>query len=157
MDFLECTRTWTRTPFSFSSANVGVSGVWTSMICHARSRSFESSGSWRPRSTTVASTSTSPTARAIPRSQSWMRSRLSAHTMQPESQRTPTGLFPRSAPPRDRTQRQYLLDSLGPEQRALLESLDEEFYRYPDNLTELLYGYVKRNSTDIPAAVDVGI
>ena len=48
-------------------------------------------------------------------------------------------------------------DSLGPEQRALLESLDEEFYRYPDNLTELLYGYVKRNSTDIPAAVDVGI
>jgi len=63
----------------------------------------------------------------------------------------------RSAPPRDRTQRQHLLDSLGPEQRALLESLDEEFYRYPDNLTELLYGYVKRNSTDIPAAVDVGI
>ena len=67
------------------------------------------------------------------------------------------GVFPRSAPPRDRTQRQHLLDSLGPEQRTLLESLDEEFYRYPDNLTELLYGYVKRNSTDIPAAVDVGI
>jgi hypothetical protein len=67
------------------------------------------------------------------------------------------GVFPRPHPPRDRDERQALLDALLPEQKAVLDNLDEQFYRYPDNLTELLHDYVKRNSANIPGAVDVGI
>jgi hypothetical protein len=67
------------------------------------------------------------------------------------------GIFPSSCPPRDRDKRQALLDTFGPEKKALLERLDQEFFRYPDNLTELLYEYVKRNSSSILGAVEVGI
>lgn len=67
-----------------------------------------------------------------------------------------TSVFPGSSPPRDREQRQRLLNALPPEREAVLDSLDEEFYGYPDNLTELLYEYVIRNVAEIQGA-DNGI
>lgn len=68
-----------------------------------------------------------------------------------------SGIFPGSAPPRDREERQALLASFGPEQEAALARLDEEFFGYPDNLTELLHAYVKMHAASIPGAKDVGI
>ena len=67
------------------------------------------------------------------------------------------GVFPRSAPPRDRDQRQELLLALKPRQETLLEELSEEFFQYPDDLTELLHAYVKKHSVDIPGAAETGI
>lgn len=67
------------------------------------------------------------------------------------------GMFPGSSPPRDRDKRQVLLDALGPEQKAALERLDAEFFRYPDSLTELLHEYVKGNSAQVSGATEVGI
>ena len=67
------------------------------------------------------------------------------------------GVFPGATPPRDRHQRQALLNALGPQQKALLEDLDAEFFGYPDNLAELLHDYVRRNSAEIASAAEVGI
>jgi len=39
----------------------------------------------------------------------------------------------------------------------LWDSLDEEFFSYPDDLTGLLYDYVKRNKSEIEGARNVGI
>ena len=66
-------------------------------------------------------------------------------------------LFPGLSPPRDRDARQSLLAGFEPEQQATLERLDQQFFLYPDNLTELLHDYVKRNSAEISGATDVGI
>ena len=65
-------------------------------------------------------------------------------------------LFPGSTPPRDRDERQAQLDALEEKNKAVLEDLDQEFYRYPDNLIELLHDYVKRNAASIWGAADLG-
>ncbi len=67
------------------------------------------------------------------------------------------GMFPGSSPPRDRRERWVLLDGLGPEQKAVLDKLDEEFLRYPDDLTTLLHEYVRRNSDQVSGATEVGM
>lgn len=46
------------------------------------------------------------------------------------------------------------LEDLSVEQEALLEALDTEFYRYPDNLTTLLYQYVQAHRGQIRGAED---
>jgi hypothetical protein len=45
--------------------------------------------------------------------------------------------------PRDQSLREQLVDRLGPDERDLLEALDQEFFAYPDNLTDLLFDYVR--------------
>ena len=51
-----------------------------------------------------------------------------------------------------------MLQQLDPrQQEAVLDRLDEEFFRDPDDLTELLHDYVARNAVEILGAVDVGI
>jgi hypothetical protein len=63
-----------------------------------------------------------------------------------------SGVFPGSMPPRERDERQAILDSLHEEQRAQLESLDDAFFGYPDDLTGLLFAYVRHNAAGIPGA-----
>jgi hypothetical protein len=52
-------------------------------------------------------------------------------------------VFPGGAPPRDHDARQRLLDSVSDEARSAWENLDQEFFKYPDDLTSLLYAWVK--------------
>ena len=47
----------------------------------------------------------------------------------------------KSLPP-TRDEREDALDSLGEADLTKLETLDEEFYKYPDDLTDLLYNFV---------------
>lgn len=51
--------------------------------------------------------------------------------------------FPGGAPPRDHQARQRLSSAASSETRATWERLDQEFLRYPDDLTSLLYAWVK--------------
>jgi hypothetical protein len=44
--------------------------------------------------------------------------------------------------PASRDERHLVLQSLGEAYRAKLQDLDKQFFAYPDNLTELLFGYV---------------
>lgn len=67
-----------------------------------------------------------------------------------------SAVFPDSLPPRDQTERQGILESLTEEQEDLLQDLDDEFLAYPDNLTELLFDYVRRHSTQIQGAAKLG-
>ena len=66
-------------------------------------------------------------------------------------------VFPGPAPPPDRAERQALLDALGHDQRALLESLGGELMDYPDDLTELLFEYVKKHAAEIDGATAMGL
>ncbi len=63
-------------------------------------------------------------------------------------------IFPEGVPPRDRAQRQDLLEQRPDrlEKNDILEPLDAAFYAYPDDLMELLFAYVRRNSEDIQGA-----
>jgi hypothetical protein len=54
-------------------------------------------------------------------------------------------IFPHATPPADRVERQAHLEAISPEHDELLEQLDQDFYSYPDNLTELLMSYVNLN------------
>jgi hypothetical protein len=45
--------------------------------------------------------------------------------------------------PDDGNTRSALVDSLDDEANAQLESLDSEFFEYPDNLTALLFEFVR--------------
>lgn len=45
--------------------------------------------------------------------------------------------------PRDQSLREQLVDRLGSDERDALEALDQEFFAYPDNLTDLLFDYVR--------------
>lgn len=56
-------------------------------------------------------------------------------------------LFP-DGPPADRSLRQDLLLTLDPN-ITLFQELDDAFYRYPDNLSELLYNFVLEHRSDI--------
>src|SRR5207249_833142 len=45
--------------------------------------------------------------------------------------------------PEDQPTRERLVDALDARAKAALESLDQEFFGYPDNLTNLLFEYVR--------------
>ena len=66
-------------------------------------------------------------------------------------------VFPDGDPPRDRDRRQELLqrrhNPLGPED--VLEPLDQAFFAYPNDLTELLYAFVGRNVGQIGGAAEL--
>lgn len=47
--------------------------------------------------------------------------------------------------PQDQIARQQLIDDLGQRAQEALELLDQEFCSYPDDLTELLFEYVRSN------------
>ena len=66
-------------------------------------------------------------------------------------------VFPGSSPPRDWTEREAALDSLSADQEDFLDRLDRAFFAYPDDLTELLYDYVRRNAEHVSGTADVGI
>ena len=61
-------------------------------------------------------------------------------------------LFPNATPPRDRDERIAIVSSFGWFAKRKLDRLDEQFYRYPDNLTELLHAYVLANAGEISGA-----
>lgn len=54
-------------------------------------------------------------------------------------------VFPNSIVPKDRAERQELLEQAGEEAEDLLDSLDSQFYEYPDPLEQMLLDYVKAN------------
>ena len=45
--------------------------------------------------------------------------------------------------PDDQSAREQLIESLDESAQAALNALDREFFRYPDNLTDLLFEYVR--------------
>ena len=47
--------------------------------------------------------------------------------------------------PEDRESRKRLVDAFDSAAQAALQSLDEEFFAYPDDLTELLFDHVRSN------------
>ncbi len=49
--------------------------------------------------------------------------------------------FGEAGPPKERINRQEVLEELEDKGALKLDSLDEEFYSYPDDLTELMYQY----------------
>ena len=54
--------------------------------------------------------------------------------------------FPNSLPPKNREERQDILEELENSGTLKLDSLDNEFYEYPCDLTELMYKYMHKNS-----------
>jgi len=54
-------------------------------------------------------------------------------------------------PPADRSLRQDLLLALDPDM-TLFQELDDAFYKYPDNLSALLYNFVVEHRSDIHGA-----
>ncbi len=57
-------------------------------------------------------------------------------------------IFPDSKVPKNRDERQILLDKAGEKGEALLNNLDNEFYKYPDNIDTLLIEYVKNHKEE---------
>jgi hypothetical protein len=60
-------------------------------------------------------------------------------------------LFPGGSPPPDQTRRQALLEELDPDTDHF-ETIDREFFAYPDNLTSLLVQFVRANSGSVRGA-----
>lgn len=48
--------------------------------------------------------------------------------------------------PREQSLREDLVDQLGQDERDALEVLDQEFLAYPDNLTDLLFAFVRAHA-----------
>jgi len=48
--------------------------------------------------------------------------------------------------PREQSLREDLIDQLGTDAQDALEMLDQEFFAYPDNLTDLLFAYVQAHT-----------
>ena len=59
--------------------------------------------------------------------------------------RQANSLFQGGVPPKDRSERQKQLAALPEKAKRRLEELDKQFLAYPDDLTELLYDFVKRH------------
>ena len=57
-------------------------------------------------------------------------------------------LFPEGPPPRNRDARQQRLAGASAQVRAAWERLDQQFCKYPDDLTSLLYAWVKAHPKD---------
>lgn len=64
--------------------------------------------------------------------------------------------FPGTVPPREREERQALLEQFDAAKLERLETLDVQFFEYPDNLTRLLYDYVALNRETVPGAMKLG-
>jgi hypothetical protein len=60
-------------------------------------------------------------------------------------------LFPGGPPPRDHDARQQRLAGASAEVRAAWDRLDQEFFKYPDDLTSLLYAWIKAHPKDFGA------
>ena len=58
-------------------------------------------------------------------------------------------IFENGEPPTDSAVRQPVVESLTDEKKDFLDQLDQKFFKYPDNLTELLYDFVMKNRTEI--------
>ena len=63
-------------------------------------------------------------------------------------------IFGAPGPSPHRDVRLEQLEDLSAEQDTLLETLDAEFYRYPEDLTALLYQYVQAHRGQIRGAND---
>lgn len=61
--------------------------------------------------------------------------------------------FPSGEVPWDRERREDALERAGEALDATLNELDAEFYKYPEDLTELLFDYVQSNLPTIRGAV----
>jgi hypothetical protein len=61
--------------------------------------------------------------------------------------------FPYGPPPRDFEPRQELLADATSETVELWNQLDQEFFNYPDNLTDLLYAFVKAHPEEFGPAL----
>ncbi len=57
-------------------------------------------------------------------------------------------VFPDGKPPRDWEERQLLLLDIGEEAEQLLDELDDEFYAYKDDLSQLLVEYIRKHKDD---------
>jgi hypothetical protein len=63
------------------------------------------------------------------------------------------GLFPNGHPAEDQMARRAQLEAIGKNDgKDLFDQLDDKFYSYPDNLTELLYDYVILHRAEIEGA-----
>lgn len=56
-------------------------------------------------------------------------------------------VFPNSKPSSDRCLRQKQLEKIGGAGNEILSKLDDQFYEYPDDISDLLNVYVKNNRT----------
>ena len=61
-------------------------------------------------------------------------------------------VFPAMDPPRRQSTRRSLLDILGGKAGVELDRLDQEFFEYPDDLSQLLFDYVMAHK---PAFADL--
>ena len=64
------------------------------------------------------------------------------------------GLMPTNVSWRDSDMRREMLIALPETSQDALDTLDEKFYRYPDDLTALLYAYVCDHRKEIGAPAD---
>ena len=64
--------------------------------------------------------------------------------------------FPNGHPPEDREQRQCCLEEIVDNQGKDFDELDDQFYAYEDNLTDLLYDYIVRHKSSIAGATELG-
>jgi hypothetical protein len=58
-------------------------------------------------------------------------------------------VFENSTPPDDPEIRQPLVVNFSDEQKKFLNELDQKFFKYPDNLTDLLFDFVTKNRAEI--------
>ena len=56
--------------------------------------------------------------------------------------------FPNKLVPKDRDERQKVLDQIGEESNAIWNGLDQKFYAYEDDLNTLNLEYVKQNISE---------
>lgn len=56
--------------------------------------------------------------------------------------------WPNQTVPKDRTERQNIQETIGEQANTVWELCDNQFYEYPDNITELLLKYVNQNKAD---------
>ena len=56
--------------------------------------------------------------------------------------------WPNNQVPKDRTERQIVLERIEEKADPIWENCDQDFYKYPDHITDLLLDFVKKNKTD---------
>jgi hypothetical protein len=57
-------------------------------------------------------------------------------------------VWPDETVPKDRTRRQEIQEKIEEQANPIWEECDQEFYRYPDDIADLLIKYVKKHRTD---------
>jgi len=58
-------------------------------------------------------------------------------------------VFENGEPPADSGIRQPQIEKFSDDQKKFLDELDQKFFKYPDNLTELLFDFVTKNQAEI--------